>query len=117
VETIPSQASLRTLGLRLAASLRQPVEVTGRDGDPVQVRVDAGVGVVQLAPGHPEVEDVLDAAQRLAEAARTTASRTAMADPRTGAPVALETVPLPGRRQRAAAGPGRTPLPLPRSAH
>ena len=70
VETVPDRAWLRTLGLRLAASLRQPVEVTGRDGEPVRVRVDFGVGVVLLGRRNPEPEDVLDDAQRLAEAAR-----------------------------------------------
>ncbi|MDB5914987.1 MAG: hypothetical protein JWP22_3662 [Ramlibacter sp.] len=100
VETIPSPASLRTLGLRLAASLRQPVEVTGRDGDPVRVRVDAGIGVVRLVPGHAEVEDVLDDAQRLAEAARSMASRTATDDPHTGETVPLEIAQLPPRRPR-----------------
>jgi GGDEF domain-containing protein len=100
VETIQSPASLRTLGLRVAASLRQPVEVTGREGDPVRVRVEAGVGVVHLVPGHAEVEDVLDEAQRLAEAARAMPSRTATADPLTGEPVALESAQLPARRPR-----------------
>ena len=69
VETVPDRAWLRTLGLRLAASLRQPVEVTGRDGEPVRVRVDFGVGLVLLGRRNTEPEDVLDDAQRLAEAA------------------------------------------------
>jgi GGDEF domain-containing protein len=90
VETIPATPWLRTLGLRLAASLRRPVEVTGRGGEPMQVRLDIGVGIVHLRPHHPEVEDVLDAAQRLAEAARGMRFRTAIADPATGRAVPLE---------------------------
>lgn len=90
VETIPRARTLRRLGLRVAAALRRPVEVTGRDGEPVRVRLDIGVGVVHLAPGHAEVEDVLDEAQRLAEAARQMRSRAAIADPATGAVLPVE---------------------------
>jgi GGDEF domain-containing protein len=114
VETIPAPASLRSLGLRVAASLRQPVEVTGREGDPVLVRVDAAVGVVHLVSGRSEVEDVLDAAQRLAEAARAMASRTAMTDPLSGAPMAIEAVQLAARHPHYLLALWRGPLPLQR---
>ncbi|HET8747670.1 MAG TPA: hypothetical protein VFM98_18875 [Ramlibacter sp.] len=99
VETIPGPGWLRGLGLRLAASLRRPIEVTGRNGDPVRVRVDMGVGLVHLAPVHPEVEDVLDDAQRLAEAARAMRSRAATRDPASGQPVPVEEARW-SRRQR-----------------
>lgn len=106
VESIPARAALRTLGLRVAASVRQPMEVTGRDGEPVRVRVEAGIGVVHLPPGHPEVEDILDLAQRLAEAARTLPARAAMLDPLSGEMVAVEQARLgPQPRGPAAAGP------------
>jgi GGDEF domain-containing protein len=94
VETIPAQPWLRTLGLRLAATLRQPVEVCGRGGEPMRVRVDFGVGVVHLGRESAEAEDVLDAAQHLAEAARCMRSRVAVADPQTGEPVPAERAPL-----------------------
>jgi GGDEF domain-containing protein len=94
VETVPARAWLRTLGLRVAASLRQPLEVSGRGGEPVRVRVDFGVGVVHLRPGHAEVEDLLDDAQRLAEAARGMRSGAATADPFTGGAVPVEEAPL-----------------------
>lgn len=97
VETIPASPWLRTLGLKVAASLRRPIEVTGRGGELVRVRLDVGVGVVHLAPGHGEVEDVLDDAQRLAEAARQMRSRTAMADPASGEVLALEQATPAGR--------------------
>ena len=105
VETIPTAAWLRTLGLKLACSLRRPIEVTGRDGEPVRVRVDVGVGLVHLAARPAEVEDVLDAAQRLAEAARATPSRTAIADPATGEVLAVEQADLGARRRAGNARP------------
>jgi GGDEF domain-containing protein len=114
VETIPRTRSLRRLGLRVAASLRRPVEVTGRDGEPVRVRLDIGVGVVHLAPGHAEVEDVLDDAQRLAEAARQMRSRTAIADPATGDVLPVEEAQF-GRHPPPARPPGNV-VPLQRAA-
>lgn len=90
VETIPARPWLRGTALRMAAALRHPVLVTGRDGEPVRVRVDFGVGVVHLGRRPAEAEDVLDEAQRLAEAARGMRSRAAVADPVSGAPVAAE---------------------------
>jgi GGDEF domain-containing protein len=102
VETIPARAWLRTLGLRVAASLRQPVEVTGRNGEPVRVRVDFGLGLVHLGRRPAEVEDLLDDAQRLAEAARSMRSRAAAADPLTGEMVPIELAPFDTRRRGSA---------------
>jgi GGDEF domain-containing protein len=114
VESIPAPASLRSLGLRLAASVRRPVEVTGRGGEPVRVRFDVGVGIVHLRARHAEVEDVLDDAQRLAEAARPMRSRAAIADPDTGAVVPVEQAHF-GRR-RPSREPGHNVVPLQRAA-
>ncbi|MBC5784513.1 diguanylate cyclase [Ramlibacter sp. USB13] len=100
VETIPARPWLRTIGLRLAGTLRQPVEVTGRNGEAMRVRVDFGVGVVHLRRRPLEVEDVLDEAQRLAEAARQMRSRAALADPQTGEPVPAEQASFHGRPAR-----------------
>jgi GGDEF domain-containing protein len=108
VETIPTRAWLRTLGLRLSASLRQPVEVTGRSGETVRVRVDFGIGVVLLGRRAPEVEDVLDEAQRLAEAARQMRTRAATFDLLTGMPVPIEEAqfkPPPARHRGGVAHP------------
>ena len=99
VETIPERAWLRTIGLRLAAALRQPLEVTGRDGDPVRVRIEFGVGLVLLGPAGGEVEDVLHDVQRLAEAARGMRSGAATADPASGAVVAVEEAQFERRRR------------------
>jgi hypothetical protein len=103
VETIPARPWLRTLALRTAAALRQPVEVTGRGGQALRVRVEVGVGLVHLDRKPAEVEDVLDLAQRLAEAARCLPSRTAMMDPVSGQIVAVESAQLAPARARAAA--------------
>jgi GGDEF domain-containing protein len=98
VETIHSPGWLRTLGLRVSTSLQQPIEVAGRDGERVQVKADIGVGVVHLAPGQVEVEDILHDAQRMAEAARAMRSRAAMLDPATGELVPVEQANLGPRR-------------------
>lgn len=90
VETIPARPWLRTAGLRLAGTLRQPIEVTGRGGEAMRVWLDFGVGVVHLGRRPAEAEDVLEAAERLAEAARGFRSRAALADPHTGEPVPAE---------------------------
>lgn len=100
VEAIHSPAWLRTLGLRVATSLRQPVEVAGLDGQRVQLRLDIGVGVVHLVPGPLEVEDVLHDAERMAEAARGMRSRAAILDPATGEVVPVEMANLGPRRHR-----------------
>jgi hypothetical protein len=89
-EAIPARSWLRTVGLRVAFALRQPVEVTGRGGEPVRVRIDYGVGVLHLPVQHGEVEDVLDDVQRLAVAARQMRSRAATQHPVSGEAVALE---------------------------
>lgn len=110
VETIPTAAWLRTVGLRVATSLRRPVEVTGRDGEPVRVRVEVGVGVVHLPPWHAEVEDVLHEAQRLAEAARRMRSHAAIADPLTGEILPVEHAQFGRRRARVPAAGNVVPL-------
>jgi GGDEF domain-containing protein len=113
VETIPARPWLRTLGLRVAATLRQPIEVSGRGGQLLRVRVEVGVGLVHLDRAPTEVEDVLDLAQRLAEAARAMPSRTAMSDPVSGQIVAVEAAQLAPARAGASSRPG---LPVQRPA-
>lgn len=100
-ESIPARSWMRTMGLRVAFSLRQPVEVSGRNGETVRVRIDYGVGVLHLPALHAEVEDVLDDVQRLAVAARQLRSRAATLDPVTGEAVALEEAALDGRSPHA----------------
>jgi GGDEF domain-containing protein len=107
VETIPTRAWLRTLGLRVAATLRQPVEVSGRDGEAMRVHVDFGVGIVHLGRRPAEAEDALDEAQRLAQAARAMRSRAAVADPASGAALPAEEAPFGRGPPRRAPLPGR----------
>ena len=116
VETIPATPWMRGLGLKLAASLRRPVEVTGRDGEPLRVRLDVGIGIVHLRPRHAEVEDVLDDAQRLALAARAMRSRVAIADPATGEALPLEEAPLGQRPPRMTPAPAGNVVRMQRQA-
>jgi GGDEF domain-containing protein len=98
VETIHSPAWLRTLGLRVATSLRRPITVNGIGGERAEVHVDIGVGVVHIESSQDAVEDILHDAQRLAEAARGMRSRTAILDPHTGEVVPVEQANLGPRR-------------------
>ncbi|MEO7392451.1 MAG: diguanylate cyclase [Ramlibacter sp.] len=98
VETIQSPAGLRTLGLRVASSLRRPMEIVSASGERIEIRADIGVGVVHLSSGPAAVEDILHDAQRMAEAARAMRSRAAMLDPRSGEVVAVEHANLGPRR-------------------
>ncbi|HWP11058.1 MAG TPA: 7TM diverse intracellular signaling domain-containing protein [Ramlibacter sp.] len=98
VETIQSPPWLRTLGLRVATSLRRPIEVTGPSGERIELKADVGVGVVHLSRGPAAVEDILHDAQRIAEAARGMRSRAAMLDPATGEVVPVEHANLGPRR-------------------
>ena len=98
VETIHSPAWLRTLGLRVASSLRRPMDVLTATGERIEIKADIGVGVVHLSRGPAAVEDILHDAQRMAEAARGMRSRTAMLDPATGEVVPVEQANLGPRR-------------------
>jgi hypothetical protein len=105
-ESVPARSWMRTVGLRVAFALRHPVEVSGRNGEPVRVRIDYGVGILHLPVLHGEVEDVLDDVQRLAVAARQLRSRAATQDPASGTAVALEEAAF-GRRAPHAQPPAR----------
>lgn len=103
VETIHSPAWLRTLGLRVASSLRRPISITALDGSTLEVRADIGVGVVHLSREHVQVEDLLHDAQRMAEAARHMRSRAAILDAATGQVVPVEHANLGPRHHGQAA--------------
>jgi GGDEF domain-containing protein len=100
VETIPSPAWMRTLGLRVAASLRRPLAVRTRDGQQIEVRPDIGVGVLHLTRQPLPVEDLLHEAERIAAAARAFPSRAATLQPGSGEVVAVEAADLGPRRHR-----------------
>ncbi|WP_376852717.1 diguanylate cyclase domain-containing protein [Caenimonas terrae] len=98
VESIDAPVWLRTLGLRVACSLRRPVEVGSSDGQRLEVHPDIGVGIVHLTAQEAHLDEVLNDAERMAEAARATPSRTAMLDPQTGRIVPVEQAQLAVRR-------------------
>jgi GGDEF domain-containing protein len=98
VETIQSPAWLRTLGLRVASSLRRPMEVMNVSGQRIELKADIGVGVVHLTQGPAAVEDILHDAQRMAEAARSMRSRAAILDPASGEVMPVEQANLGPRR-------------------
>jgi GGDEF domain-containing protein len=108
VESIDAPVWLRTLGLRVACSLRRPMEVGSSDGQRLEIHPDIGVGIVHLTPQEAHLDDVLHDAERMAEAARGMPSRTAMLDPGTGDVVPVEQAQLAVRRVahagRASAG-------------
>jgi GGDEF domain-containing protein len=98
VESIESTAWLRTLGLRVATSLRRPIDLTAARGE--MIKLDVGVGVVHLRGSDAAVEDILHEAQRMAEAARVMRSRAAILDPASGVAVPVEHAKLARRRHR-----------------
>jgi GGDEF domain-containing protein len=98
VDSIPSLSWLRTLALRLAASLRRPMVATRRAGDRVELTLDVAVGVVHLSRPAAPVDDVLADVQRMALAARAMRSRTAIRDPRSGEAIPMEDALLDSRR-------------------
>jgi GGDEF domain-containing protein len=102
VETIHSPAWLRTLGLRVATSLRRPMDIPTASGGRIQITADVGVGVVHLSGGRQPVEDILHDAQRMADAARGMRSRAAILDPASGEVVPVEQAHLGPRRHRHA---------------
>ncbi len=102
VETIQSPAWLRTLGLRVASSLRRPMEITAANGNRIAVKVDVGVGVVHLSHRRVPVEDILHDAQCMALAGRKMRSRAAMLDPASKEVVAVEEAQLGWHRRRHA---------------
>lgn len=98
VESIPSPSWLRTLGLKVATSLRRPMEVMTATGERLEIRADIGVGVVHLSRAPAAVEDILHEAQRMAQAARAMRSRAAILDPATGRIIPVEQADLGPRR-------------------
>lgn len=106
VESIDAPVWLRTLGLRVACSLRRPMTVGTGDGQRFEIHPDIGVGIVHLTPQEANLDDVLHDAERMADAARGMPSRTAMLDPETGNVVPVEEAQLAVRRAPRPTRPG-----------
>lgn len=98
VESIQSPSWLRTLGLKVATSLRRPMQVMTATGERIEIKADVGVGVVHLSRSTSAVEDILHEAQRMAQAARGMRSRAAILDPATGRIIPVEQADLGPRR-------------------
>ena len=93
---------IRTLGLRVASSLRQPLEVTSLNGDRIRLTADIGVGIAHLSRAGKDVDHLLHEAQNLAQAARAIRSRAALMDWETRQPGPVESAEL-GNNWRAPA--------------
>jgi GGDEF domain-containing protein len=89
LETMHSPRWIRTLGLRVASSLRRPLELPSLDGRRIRIAPDIAVGIVHLSAAGKDVDQLLHEAQSVAQAARAMRSRAALLDPesRTAVPV------------------------------
>lgn len=96
LESLHSPRWMRTLGLRVASSLRRPMEVTSLEGETMRIVVDVAVGMVHLSATARNVDQLLHEAQGVATAARSMRSRAAMLDPQTRQVVAIEDAGLDG---------------------
>jgi GGDEF domain-containing protein len=94
IETMHSPKWIRTLGLRVASSLRKPLEVTSLAGERINITVDIGVGITHLSRVRKDVDQLLHESQDLAQAARGMASRAAVMHPDTHQPVPVESADL-----------------------
>ena len=94
VETLHSPRWIRTLGLRVASSLRRPLEVTSLAGERITITVDIAVGIVLMSAVAKDVDQLLHEVQRVAEAARQMRSRAALLDPDSRQAVPVENANL-----------------------
>jgi GGDEF domain-containing protein len=96
-ETMHSPRWLGKLSLSTASSLRQPVELTSLSGERMLVRADIGVGIIHVAEGAKNVDELVHEAQAVATSARSLPSRAALLDPLTRLAVAAESADLGSR--------------------
>ncbi len=94
IETLHSPRWIRTLGLRVASSLRKPVDVMSLTGERIEVKADVAVGIVHMAAAGKDVANLLHEAESIAQAARGMRSRAALLDPQTRLAVPLESADL-----------------------
>lgn len=90
LETMHSPRWIRTLGLRVASSLRRPMDVMALGGRHVRIKPDIAVGIVHLSAAGKDVAQLLHEAQSVAQAARAMRSRAALLDPETRTAVPVE---------------------------
>lgn len=94
IETLHSPRWIRTLGLRVASSLRRPLEATSLTGQRMRISADIGVGIVHLSANVKDVDQLLHEVHAVAEAARGMRSRAALLDPESHQPVPVESAEL-----------------------
>ena len=94
IEAMQSPRWIRTLGLRVASSLRQPMVVTSLAGERIKITPDIAVGLVHLSSRGEVVDHLLHEVQRVAVAARNIRSRAALLEQATGLAVAVENADL-----------------------
>lgn len=80
IETLHSPRWIRTLGLRVASSLRKPLEVTALNGERISLSADVGIGLVHLSGAGKDLDELLHEVQAVAAAARDMRSRAALLD-------------------------------------
>jgi GGDEF domain-containing protein len=90
LETMHSPRWIRTLGLRVASSLRRPMDVTALGGRHIRIKPDIAVGIVHLSVAGKDVDQLLHEAQSVAQAARAMRSRAALLDPESHTAVPVE---------------------------
>jgi len=120
LETMHSPRWIRTLGLRVASSLRRPMDVPALGGRHVRIKPDIAVGIVHLSVGGKDVDQLLHEAQSVAQAARAMRSRAALLDPETRTAVPVEHAELGSSwralRNAAPAAPPRVKPASPKAA-
>jgi GGDEF domain-containing protein len=94
IESLQSPRWIRTLGLRVASGLRQPLDVTSLAGERIKITADVAVGVVHLSSRGEDVDQLLHEVQRVAVAARGMRSRAALLEQDTGLAVPVESADL-----------------------
>lgn len=80
IESLHSPGWIRTMGLRVASSLRRPLEVISLSGERIKVSADIAVGMVHLSGAGKDIDQLLHEAQDMATAARGMRSRAALLD-------------------------------------
>ncbi len=94
IESMQSPRWMRTMSLRVASSLRQPLEVTSLAGERIKIMPDIAVGMVHLSSRAEDVDQLLHEVQKVAVAARGMRSRAALLEQGTGLAVPVESADL-----------------------
>lgn len=94
IESMQSPRWMRTMSLRVASSLRQPLDVTSLAGERMKITPDIGVGMMHLSARAEDVDQLLHEVQRVAVAARGMRSRAALLEQTTGLAIPVENADL-----------------------